>query len=158
MTMGKMAKLTPIELDKPRNLLLDMEAIIAFEDETGQDFLEFSRRMNRRKLAYARKRAIEAGVKDVPAPDEEDLKLPDITTRENRATLWCMLIHEDPALTLKQVGHMVTIENIQVVFDAVNAAQSVNSPEPEKKDESVVKEEGVVSLESEVPLEPALKV
>jgi hypothetical protein len=142
--VGKMAKKVTIELDKSRTLLLNMNSMIEFENATGQDFLEFTKRIQRRGIAFANQKAIAEGKQGVPAPIEEDLNLPDLNMKEMRAMLWCLLIHEDENLTLKQVGALITSDNMQEVFEAMIKAQSANSPEP-----------GKTEGEASVPLEAA---
>lgn len=39
-----------------------------------------------------------------------------------RTLLWAGLLHEDANLTERQVGGMVTLENIQLVMDSITAA------------------------------------
>lgn len=102
--MSKISKTVKINLDKPRTLLLDMNAMIAFDNETGLNYLEFSR------------------------------NLKDASAKELRALLWCMLIHEDKTLTIENVGAMVTKDNFEDVFIALLTAQMINMPEIEPGD------------------------
>jgi hypothetical protein len=130
------ARLVEINLDKPRHLLLNMNAMAEFERAVGVNFMEYSRKMLRRSIAYARKAMIENGKKmddgsDVPEPNEADLQIPDMTINELRSFLWCLLIHEDESLTIKQVGAMINSGNIQVVMESVLRAQTINSPKSE---------------------------
>lgn len=99
--MSKLSKTVKINLDKPRTLLLDMNAMIEFDNATGLNYLEFSR------------------------------NLKNASAKELRALLWCMLIHEDKTLTIEQVGALVTKDNMQDVFIALLTAQMINMPEPE---------------------------
>ncbi len=39
-----------------------------------------------------------------------------------RTLLWAGLLHEDESLTAKQVGGMVTMQNLEVVMDAISKA------------------------------------
>lgn len=102
--MSKISKTVKINLDKPRTLLLDMNAMIAFDNVTGLNYLEFSR------------------------------NLKNASAKELRALLWCMLIHEDRELTIDEVGAMVTKDNLQDVFIALLTAQMINMPEAEQTD------------------------
>lgn len=146
--MEKLSKKITVQLDKPRTLLLNMNSMIEFENATGQDFMVFTKRLQRRAFAYACqaapegfKAAIAAGdtklaqeLQRMPAPIAEDLALPDLTMNEMRAMLWCLLVHEDESLTLKQVGALITSENMEAVFKAMIDAQKANSPEPVEKE------------------------
>ena len=160
--MSKLAKLVPIQLDKPRNLLLNMNAMIEFENATGMDFLEFSGRMERRATADARKAAWESGKtttivdgkeENIPAPNPDDLLLPDLSMKELRAMLWCLLVHEDDKLTLKQVGSLLDLENMTEICGALVKAQQINAPKPEQP-----KSEAISPQEDNVPLAPAPSV
>lgn len=39
-----------------------------------------------------------------------------------RAILWAGLTHEDAALTIEEVGNLITMENLQEVSEAITAA------------------------------------
>lgn len=102
--MSKISKTVKINLDKPRTLLLDMNAMIEFDNATGLNYLDFSR------------------------------NLKDASAKELRALLWCMLVHEDKSLTVDEVGALVTKDNFQDVFIALLTAQMINMPEIEPGD------------------------
>jgi len=156
---NKLAKKVTINLDRSRNMLLNMNSMIEFENATGQDFMEFTKRIQRRSLAYMCKAAPENAAKaeasakihegdqalqdkylklaksyrEMPEPVAADLALPDLSMKEMRAMLWCLLIHEDESLTLKQVGSMIRADNMEDVFKAMILAQQVNAPESDEK-------------------------
>lgn len=92
-----------IELDKPRTLRYDLNALAELEDATGLDVGEIE------KLAQSGK----LGMKFI------------------RAFLWAGLIHEDAELTIKGVGGMVDLDNMQeiseVLAQAFEGAISKNS-------------------------------
>lgn len=54
--------------------------------------------------------------------------------RELRALLWACLIHEEPALTLKDVGSWITAENMEEVARQINVAFSNAVGEKKEKD------------------------
>jgi len=89
-------KLIPIELDKERNLLVDLNAMCAFEEKTGRKFLDVADDMYKGNW-----------------PSMIDF----------RALFWALLIHEDPKLTLKKVGEILemTPETMQKMADAIQA-------------------------------------
>ena len=100
--MGKLAKLVPVELDKPRNLLLDLNAMCEFNETTGKNIFKL----------------------------EGDFTPPDI-----RALLWASLIHEDENLTLKDVGKMVNLQNMEYISLKVMEAYTVAVPEKKEAEE-----------------------
>lgn len=53
-----------------------------------------------------------------------------------RAVLWAGLVHGDDALTVKDVGHLITLADLQRVTEAVNEALSQALPKPEKNAEN----------------------
>lgn len=53
-----------------------------------------------------------------------------------RAVLWAGLVHEDEALTVKDVGRLVTLADLQCVTEAVNEAISQALPQAPKNAES----------------------
>lgn len=93
-----------IKLDKERELRFDMNAQVMFEDATGENTLD---------TAFWKKK---------------------MTAKTTRALIWACLVHEDPALTLTQVGRMLTPKNSELVSTALNRALTESSPEAEKED------------------------
>lgn len=85
-----------IELDKPRRLRYDLNALAEIEEGTGKPLT-----------------ALEAGNMGV-----KDLRL----------ILWAGLIHEDEELTLKDVGKMVSGENIGEVLAKIKEAIELAMP------------------------------
>ena len=91
-------KLIPIKLDKDRNLLMDMNAMAAFENVTDhKNFFDFIQESKGK-----------------------------FTANELRAFLWSMLIHEDKDIKLEDVGAMIRTDNINEITDALLAAQTAN--------------------------------
>ncbi len=86
-------KTKPIQLDKERNLRLDLNALYEFEEATGKSFFV-----------------------------QEDMS--SLKAKDYRALLWCMLIHEDEELTLRDVGAMIDTDNFASVVKEVTAMLS----------------------------------
>lgn len=84
-----------VVLDKPRHLLFDFWALRLAEKQIFQDW----------------------GVKTSVVAVLADLTITDLNT-----LLWAALLHEDPNLTLEQVGHMVHPKNLDYVADKVTVA------------------------------------
>ena len=95
-----------IELDKPRRLLIDFNAMCNFEEATGKAFLEFADSMT----------AGTAPMKDI------------------RALLWACLIHEDKSLSIEKVGELFTYSTVQEVVMKLLEAFKANMPEKEEGD------------------------
>ena len=95
-------KRIPIELDKPRTLLYDMNAFIELEEMFG---------------------TVEDAMKAVASKKMKPM----------RAFLWAGLIHEDEGLTEKQVGAMLTMENMEGIINKLNAAMQSSMPEIDEK-------------------------
>lgn len=96
-----------IVLDKERHLLLDLNAMVAFEEATGDNLFEDK---------VAKKLATSMSPKDL------------------RALLWACLIHEDDTLTLKQVGSWLRSDNMAEVAEKLIAAWGAAMPEGGKED------------------------
>lgn len=52
-----------------------------------------------------------------------------------RALLWAGLLHEDESLTERQVGSMVTLDNIGIVMDVI--ADALASAMPQDEDDTI---------------------
>ena len=50
-----------------------------------------------------------------------------------RAMVWCMLIHEDPDLTLVEVGRLIDLKHFAQLAEKVAQAQELAMPEIESK-------------------------
>lgn len=88
-----------ITLDKERTLKLDLNAMAAFEEATGKSLMDGS------------------------------FQSSNMSIRDVRAMLWACLIHEDDALTEKQVGSWVNMSNMLEVASKLNEAFEVAVPE-----------------------------
>lgn len=95
-----------IELDKPRRLLIDFNAMCSFEEAAGKAFLEFADSMT----------AGTASMKDV------------------RALLWACLIHEDESLTVNRVGELFNYSSVQEVIIKLLDAFKANMPDKKEGD------------------------
>ena len=94
----------PITLDKKRHLLFDLNAMVAFEEQTGINIM---------------------------SPNAQ-LRLADnMTPKQLRAFLWSCLLHEDETLTLHDVGKMLNGSNVEDIAARLNAASDVAAPEVE---------------------------
>lgn len=87
-------KYVEVELDKPRRLLIDLNAMCAFEDNTGKKFLD---------------------VADGLAKGE----FPSMT--DFRALFWSALLHEDPDLSVESVGEMITPADMDKLAQSISA-------------------------------------
>ena len=88
----------PLELDKPRTLMFDLNAFAELEDKYG----------NMEQAFFA----MQSG-----------------SMKAARTLLWAGLLHEDEKLTERQVGRMVTLENLGVVMDTISEALLEAMPE-----------------------------
>jgi hypothetical protein len=98
--MNKVNPIMKIDLDKPRSIKFDLNAMVYLEETTGKSLQE---------------------IYNGQAPSMSSL----------RAILWACLIHEDPALTLEQVGSLVSMENMAEV--SAKIAEALNAALPEGK-------------------------
>lgn len=107
---------TWVKLDKNRNLRFDMNAFIELEDKFGsiQDALDALQKIN--PEAKAKK-----------GQKRQDLKI-------FRTFLWAGLVHEDEALTEKDVGKLVDLNNIGEVANAIMSAVDAALPEVDEED------------------------
>ena len=97
----KLVKPIPIELDKPRTLFFDLNAMCSFEEASGKGVFDLGDKL---------------------------------TAKDTRALLWAMLLREDKALTLEQVGAMITPSAMPEIARAIVEAMKAALPEPEPKD------------------------
>lgn len=88
----------PLDLDKSRTLVFDLNAFAELEDVYGNMEKAFS--------------AMQSG-----------------SMKAARTLLWAGLLHEDETLTQRQVGGMVTLDNLSGVMDAITAALMEAMPE-----------------------------
>lgn len=104
--MSKARPDVKIMLDKERILCLDLNAMCEFEIVTGKNLFDGSFRGD------------------------------DLSARDMRALLWSCLLGDDPTLTLKQVGSMISIDNMSEVASRLNEAYDVAVPEIKRKRKS----------------------
>ena len=88
-----------VALDRERTLRFDMNAQVVFEEATGENTLDG---------AFWKKK---------------------MTAKTTRALIWACLVHEEPALTLEQVGAFLTPKNSAKVSAALNRALVASAPE-----------------------------
>lgn len=89
----------PLVLDKPRALWFDLNALAELETALAQDIPDFSL----------------ASISELQLGNARIL----------RALLWAGLLHEDPTLTILEVGHMVTPQHVGSCATAVSKALTV---------------------------------
>jgi hypothetical protein len=95
------ATLVTVVIDKPRRLRFDFNAFASYEEVTGKSILA---------------EGFQEGLNSV---------------RGLRALLWAALLHEDPNLTLTDVGAMLHLGNARQVSDSVQAALGAALPDQE---------------------------
>ncbi len=106
--VSKINPVVTIMLDKERHLRFDLNAMAAFEEATGKNIFE------------------EEVVKKI---------INKTSPRDLRALLWSMILHEDEALTIKQVGAWVNINNVrEATLKAVEAWASAMPKAERDKD------------------------
>jgi hypothetical protein len=98
----------PIELDKPRSILLTLPALKAIEDQIAKQRGE--KRVNLFRL----------------------LQEGDLGAMEMLVVLWGGLRHEEPGLTLEKTLAICAKHSMQAIAEAVKAAmeQHIGKPEP----------------------------
>ena len=87
-------KYVEVELDKKRKLLIDLNAMCAFEEQTGKKFLDVADSLSKG---------------DFPA------------MTDFRALFWSALIHEDPELTVDKVGEMINPSDMDKLAQSISA-------------------------------------
>jgi hypothetical protein len=96
------APMVPIELDKPRNIVFDNEAMIQIEDQLpGESTFD--------PKFWA-----------------------SISAKKARVILWAGLLYEDPTLTLDQVKGMLKGKNFAPIIQKILVAWGWSQPEPEE--------------------------
>jgi len=101
--MNKARPEVTINLDKPRILRLDLNAMCEFEQVIGRSLFDGS-------FSGAGMSAIDM-----------------------RAMLWACLLGDDPELTLEQVGSLISIDNMTEVASKLNEAFEVAVPKARRK-------------------------
>lgn len=109
MATPKPIKRVPIELDKPRTMLIDWNAMFMIEEA-----------ITKRK-----------GGAWISLQDLGDVKM--LSIADMRTIIWGSLIHEDEALTEKQVGAMVHPQNSGYVCDKLAELLSGDEDDEEEK-------------------------
>ena len=101
-----------ITLDKPRRVLFDLNALAALEEQTGKNMLSAE------------------GWAQFQQFDDKGEPLP-ITATAARLVLWAGLLHEDPELTVQDVGKLIREDNLAAIETVIAAATTASLPEPE---------------------------
>ena len=101
--MNKARPEVAINLDKPRTLRLDLNAMCEYEKVTGKSLFDGSF----------------SGV--------------GMTAADMRAMLWACLLGDDPTLTLETVGSLISVDNMTEVASRLNKAFEVAVPKARGK-------------------------
>lgn len=104
--MARTIKSIPIELDKPRTLRFDFNALCSFEDATGLSVFN------------------------------PDVLTSNLSATKVRALLWAGLLDEDPGLSLKDVGVMLSSGNLSAITAKITAAIKAQTPERSGEDKA----------------------
>jgi hypothetical protein len=94
--------LVSVTLDKERHLLMNINAMVAFEEATGKSLFD---KDTAKRFARG------------------------ITAKDLRALLWACLIHEDPGLTTEKVGGWIDLGNMAAIAAKVGEAWKISLPQ-----------------------------
>ncbi|MEM3453497.1 MAG: hypothetical protein QW835_07745 [Candidatus Hadarchaeum sp.] len=100
--MSVTVPLIEIKLDKVRHLRLDFNALAKAEEVTGKSFLT-----------------------------SEGLSWATTSAKGLRALIWACLLHEDPDLTLEEVGGLLNYANVPQITAALSKLWEKSVPESE---------------------------
>lgn len=104
--MNKVKPEVKIMLDRERTLVLDLNSMVSYEEVTGKNLFN-------------------EGFESVNA-----------SAKDMRVMLWACLLHDDPSLTLEQVGSIISIDNMSKVASRLNEAFEVAVPKTKRKSAS----------------------
>ena len=114
-----------IELDKERHLLLDLNAMITFQETTGKNLF---------------------------SADTGKTLSKNMSPADLRALLWACLIHEDEKLTLEQVGSWIHTGNITDIATRLSETWNQAMPNTENTNTVINKTAGESAGETTDPL------
>jgi hypothetical protein len=100
-----------VDLDRPRRLRFDANALVAVEEVLGRPLQEI-------------------------IPPDEGRASRQVGFREMRALLWAGLLHEDPQLTLQQAGELLDLKQMNDIMAKVNEAITAAFPEAVKDEDA----------------------
>jgi hypothetical protein len=100
-----------VMLDKERHLCYGAAAFIEFKEMTGTDLLKYMRELSEKFSAL-----------------QETQEFP---LKEFRDILWAGLIHEDPALTPREVSNMFSLLSLTDLIPLVMEAFTLGMPKAE---------------------------
>lgn len=95
-----------VDLDRPRKLRFDANALVALEEVLGRTIQEI-------------------------IPTEADRAAREVGFREMRALLWAGLLHDDPQITLTEAGKLLDLDRMGDIMGKVNEAIAAAFPQPE---------------------------
>lgn len=105
-------KTVAIQLDRERHLLYDVNALIALGEELGLNLMTSE---GWAELTGKMETPAPAHMTDAPEP----VFIPAVPSfKKVRAIVWAGLLHEDPALTVRQVGAMLNPADLAPVVKA----------------------------------------
>lgn len=117
-----------IILDRQRNMVFDANAYSAYEEATGKFFLDTLSQLQEMSGKFLADQSDEQRARIV---------MRGLSVRDIRALVWAACLHEDPDLTLDEVGsYLVTIGHIMGAFTAVFRGVNANEPGPEELPET----------------------
>ena len=123
--MTGLSSAVKVTLDKERHLSYSFNALVSFEDETGEDLLTVFDRMAK-------------GVRP-------SMKL-------LRAMVWCGLLHEDAELTPAQVGELLSFrtfaEIAPLMGEAISLALPPRDPDAENPRKAPAKQKQSIGVTS----------
>lgn len=142
--MSRLAPRIPIDLDRRRYLLLDMNAMVEFEEATGKSLLDPWERDEKGDLIQLRDEngellwlldesgePILSKGKRIPIYQPKNL-----TTKDIRALLWACLLDDDPDLTIKEAGKLIHPGNLAEVNRKISEVQRRAFPEKQEDEET----------------------
>lgn len=92
-----------INLDKPRVLRLDLNAMVIYEELTGRSLFDGS------------------------------FSGANLSAKDMRSMLFACLLHDDPTLTLEVVGSLISVDNMTDVASKLNETFEVAIPKAKRK-------------------------
>lgn len=124
MTTSPIASAIRVTLDKPRTLILDFNAFVAYREQTGTELPDDVAALFQRD----EKGALVLDKNDIPVPPRS------FSTSQLRAITWAGLVHEEESLTIKQVGRFMTARNVGpltlAIYQSLGGQEEPADPTP----------------------------
>ena len=93
-------KKVTVDLDRERTVIFNLNAMVDFEEATGQSLLKGK------------------------------IEVSEMSVKSLRALLWACLHQDDKDLTPQRVGEIISAENLDVISSALSRAFGASMPEP----------------------------